>query len=910
MKHLVYIIFLWLFCLHIFAQSTHPRILVKPSDKEIILQKMDQQLWAKSIYDSMVSKLQPYVDRHQSDPEWILSRYLMNWAPGKRYTQFFSDEDGTKLIDWLGDAPVPTVRVTTHKRGPVSKNGYAFRVPSIDNLIPYDTTYMMRLQTDANEWEWTDPQSIIGSINGRINQLALEAAIVYWLTGMEKYAVFAADILNQWARGSIHQNPIEGPCRTGFLDIQTLGDRNYEDLILVYDFLYDFMKSKGYEMSYYEIVFNKIAHTMAFRGYWNNNWYAAQTSTLVYAALALEDKTQRDNYLQYVLTRDTINGSCGRYCLASTVKNWLTHDGHWKEPGGYHTFPVTHLLTASLALENNGYEIFKKFPTLFDASYVMLKYAFPNYQASSFGDTGRPNQSPALLEIGIKMAEKYNPEKMKSLLSVMDVLIEKGLYQREESGFMGLLCYIPSIPSGSNIVYTWPRSGALDFARCYLQRNNMSKEHGLMYVVQGASYNHNHANGMSMELYGAGYVMGIDPGNGLNYEDTMHINYYAQWAAHNTVVADARSASIPYFRGGGGTKHIGQVELSAMEPLADRQAVSAFCSFTDTRYTDISTGTNQQRTMTIIRTSDTTGYYIDIYRSDNQESNQYLYHNIGNSIRLTDMQNKQLALWTCNYPISKFPATPADPSGFRMMKEYQTSGIRQEATCAVFTMDEQSPKAYMQVLMPGESDREYMIAQAPSARTASQQYSRKPTPTFICQQYGEAWSRPFVAIYEPYRGENGRTVIQVESMKQKSSSKFTCLKVINHSVTEQYIFQSTDRNIAYKIAYGNFKGTFAVVSLKGKQPEYLYLGAGQELSFGEYSIKIAFPDGAANLAIGRDGYIISCNQPTDVMIPNTKIKKLICKKGNTDMELKYVATKSGISFSVPAGSEMQLRIIK
>ena len=86
--------------------------------------------------------------------------------------------------------------------------------------------------------------------------------------------------------------------------------------------------------------------------------------------------------------------------------------------------------------------------------------------------------------------------------------------------------------------------------------------------VQGATYNHNHSNGMSMELYGAGTVQGIDPGNGPTYEHPMHVNYYTQWAAHNTVVAAGASTSVTPFRGGGGTKRIGQVELVSMEPVS------------------------------------------------------------------------------------------------------------------------------------------------------------------------------------------------------------------------------------------------------------------------------------------------------------------------------------------------------
>jgi hypothetical protein len=189
---------------------------------------------------------------------------------------------------------------------------------------------------------------------------------VYWLTGNETYAVFAADLLNQWARGAYYQNPIHGPCRTGFLSIQTLGDGRYEAMTLAYDFLYDFLRRNKYEMSYYQPVFEKIAHTMTFRGYWNNNWFAAQTPAMIFAALSLEDKSRRDFYLDFYLNRDTISGACGHLALPSVVSKWLTPDGHWKEPGGYHNFPVSSLLVSAVAMEKNGYTVFGKFHGCFD----------------------------------------------------------------------------------------------------------------------------------------------------------------------------------------------------------------------------------------------------------------------------------------------------------------------------------------------------------------------------------------------------------------------------------------------------------------------------------------------------------------------------------------------------------------
>ena len=127
-----------------------------------------------------------------------------------------------------------------------------------------------------------------------------------------------------------------------------------------------------------------------------------------------------------------------------------------------------------------------------------------------------------------------------------------------------------------------------------------------MVGVQGATYNHNHCNGMAMELYGLGEVMGIDAGTGPNYEHPLHRNYYSQWAAHNTVVAAGSSSSVP-FSGSAGAKSIGQIELAAMEPMPDKEAVSPGYSFTDTRYFDKSTNPNQSRALAIVRTSETTG---------------------------------------------------------------------------------------------------------------------------------------------------------------------------------------------------------------------------------------------------------------------------------------------------------------
>ena len=875
---------------------SHPHILVSPEDRKIVISKIDNNQWAKSIYSEMFNNVRPYVERHVRNPEWILSRYLMNRVPGKRYTNAVSDRSGGKLVGWSGDAPYPTVRVSPHMRAPSTPTGGSYRRPSINELIPYDTSrFMTLLNLETSRMERIDPQSFAGDINGEINDLALDAAIIYWLYGDSRYARFAADLINQWARGAYYQVPIEGPCRTGFLDVQTLGDAAHRSIILAFDFLKPFMEANGYNMTYYESVFEKFASTLAFRGFWNNNWYAAESSTMVFASLSLENADKREYYLSFFLTRDTISGGCGQLALPSTVEKWLTHDGHWKEPGGYHNFPVGNLLLSSHALEKNGYDIFRKFPALFKASYAMLKYSFPNLTVSAFGDTGRASQSAESLEIGILAAIKYEQPELPEMLASMNKLIEGGKYRRENSGFIGLLCYLPEIPSAQT-TYSWPRSGTLDFAKFFLQRNGMDPEYGLMYGVQGASYNHNHNNGMAMELYGCGEVMGIDAGTGPNYEHPYHVNYYSQWAAHNTVAAAGASTSVP-FSGNAGRKDIGQIELAGMEPSADKPAVSDYCSFTDTRYFDKSTGTSQSRTMGIIRTSEKSGYYIDIYRSDNKISNNYIYHNIGDTVLILNEKREPVSASACEYPV-----TGKDYPGFRFYTGVRKADSGPGSRIMLFHSGKSvNDEIFMQVILPVRAEgREYYTGKSMRTRTSGRQFSGKKLPLFTMRDRGPSVDRPFIALFEPFAGKDKYSVGSVVSEVLSGPSKASLLKVSNMNGSNQVIFQSVDNKTPLKGDNWSFSGYFGVAGLLGDKLQYLYLGSGSELRYGSLAILPRSAEGSANLEINGSSLIISCNQSTEIRLPLQKVKQAFLISEGKRTKLRVLQNDSGIAFMVPA----------
>ena len=132
MKNILVIFIFWMGCMLAVQAQQHPCVYVSPSDKVTVRQKVKNEPWAGEAFAAIRSKVEKYVDRHQTDPEWIISRLAMYWKEGERYTQCY-----LKKQNWdrgEGNAPVPTVRMP----GMRTWNKYA-NVP-LEQRIPYNET--------------------------------------------------------------------------------------------------------------------------------------------------------------------------------------------------------------------------------------------------------------------------------------------------------------------------------------------------------------------------------------------------------------------------------------------------------------------------------------------------------------------------------------------------------------------------------------------------------------------------------------------------------------------------------------------------------------------------------------------------------------------------------------------------
>ena len=126
------------------SSLSHPRLLISVEDRGEILQKIENEAWAKKVWESILLEIDPLVERHKSDSQWIVSRMSMYWKEGERYTQCYIKKQNWDYGE--GNAPVPTVRLP----GMRIWNNY-INVPLEERLILSESGEMLGIDRSSDD---------------------------------------------------------------------------------------------------------------------------------------------------------------------------------------------------------------------------------------------------------------------------------------------------------------------------------------------------------------------------------------------------------------------------------------------------------------------------------------------------------------------------------------------------------------------------------------------------------------------------------------------------------------------------------------------------------------------------------------------------------------------------------------
>lgn len=884
-------------------KTGHPRILTDKEGQEYIKQKISTVSWAKTTFAAIKSRVDPYVDRHQSDTGYIVSRLQMYWKT--HFTNVYVQND--KFVRADGHAPIPTVRFAGARDWATS-----YRSPSIENIKPYsDSTLIYLVNGKTNKWEWADPSvtgQIIENINRNILALARDAAFMYWYTGEVKYAKFSHDIFKTYMYGMYYLNPPIDIGKTntiiGLQTFEVIHDSHLEVVSLCYDFLYDYFKSNQDEVKTYTAVLKKWINQIIVNGS-GGNWNIFQAKFISHAALALENN---DSYsdkmgMQYYLDLVFNKTSSHQVALTTAINTFDPTTFLWNEAPGYSMNVSSSLLDIIILVDRvTKNNLLEQLPVLKKSVPANAQYLFPFLLSSGWGDTdyiGIPAES---IERLISISRQYgNTTDEDYYTRLLDMQFGKTYNRPPSKDLYSLFQYVDELKPLS-------KPGELkDFASpaiyvpgisLFYQRNGFDKIHGLAATTIGKSGGHSHFNGISIELSGKGYALGVESGRGASYWTQDHAQYNSKYPAHNTVVVNGKSAS------GNAFKLLGNYPASQQNEEYFPQI-----NYVNVYLDETTTNSDQQRLTSIIRTSDSTGYFIDIFRSRQRAGgdvkHEYFYHNQGvfANTTITDNSNAPLPL----QPTKDLTSAGNQLPGYDYFTN-EKSIVYDKDFNTVFRFLVSGVETTMKMWMKGFPGRKIYLAEGPQAGGFDffpASIRNLTIPVVIVKQEGEAWTKPFVGVFEPYSSTEPLSVKSISSFSPSAvSGDFAGLEVTSNNLNKEFIFSSV--NESDKVSYNGmeFEGSFGVISERGKQLKYLFLGNGHHLSQEAYGLTSTGTSTNAVLAIENGKLYFTSQGAVTITIPDNYPKGDVAVKikGSTSITgtRKKINSVPVIMFDLPS----------
>ena len=721
----------------------------------------------KKVEDPEITKLKAKIENVMSQvdkqPDWLYSRLQMFWKTNASDVfvngEAFAHPGGERAAE-------PTVKYNG-TRGFESQ----YNRPKLEDLVPYDddeqgnVTYINKVTGKMEETSPAKTGCNIAGVNRYIIGIARDAARIYAATGDMRYGQMAAKVFDVYMKGIAYRNvPIDlnhGHQQTlvGMTTFEVIHEDVINELTQMYPLIKNLVKE---DQAIIESGFKKWAENIIANGVPHNNWNLFQADFIVKIALVLQDNQAyadgkgKQYYLDYIVNQNSIR----QWSMNKLIDfGFDANSKTWYESPGYSTTVLSSICDfANMLDEKAGIDLFKQRPILTEAVKTSAEYLFPNRMIAGFGDT-----HPGYLNTGgINHILKYaTRHKNKNLISEMNLLknaVAPKAPISEIEKYTSTLFYAPNV--------SW-----------IAMRSGMDKQHDLMASINASLGNHQHANGISLELYGKGYVLGPDAGIGRSlYSGLDYLEYYSQMPAHNTVVVDGVSsypvmmsqhafkvvASYPEVsKEQPASKKLSEWKLSGdnASPLKDKM------TYATVSFIEPETQALQQRTTAIVKTSNKGGFYIDVFRSKKIEGgdkiHDYFYHNLGQEMKVMDAASGQ--------PLDMKPTEELafagghlyaysyiyDKKSAEMQNSVKTQFVTKILDDKVVEAMDGQREITMTMWMKKDENRTIFQALSPVnleyERMPNQPYKvdEQPVLTFVARQKGEAWNHPFVCVYEP-----------------------------------------------------------------------------------------------------------------------------------------------------------------
>jgi hypothetical protein len=807
-----------------------PSIWVKPADRIDIIRKVNTQEWAKSLYFQL----------------------------GRQAVSVASDDVAIRRKNL---ETLPFIWVNGKSKTPI---------------LPF-----FRIEGGGSREQ---QNAIIKSLHDGV-----DCGVMYFLTQEEKYAKCGADILYTLIN-SLKGMPIS-EIKNHNAGWMYPNDHLYESRVIgaqlpiIYDFVHQYLKKGGkvYDVASRSLVvfnfddaqdvFKTYIDLALNRGLYDSNWPVLESSSLVHNILALDDATEIKKYLAYYTHLDTKNQAS----LKKVSEKFVNEGDIWPESFGYsrHVASFSVYLMTLLDRYDPNLKLGSKYPNIPLAFKSFYDLQFPNEDYPFMGDGHRSyDVMYTAIEKAYSLAKlNSNNEQLEFFGDFLNASIKSGDYNRgklKARSFYPSPYYTPTqllwfenelASTGSvDIARPRPRTKRLDFAGINIQRNisesNPVKD-SLMGFIGGGSYIHGHASGIDMELYGQGYVLGVTAGKSI-YKTDIHENYYRIFASHNTVISNGASAS----KGGWIQLGIEPVIQAISEPAVGEMGVSSNYSVTRSTFFDkhnLVTPAKHQRTLALIRLSDTSGYYLDIFKAKNDSSNDpdknassqefhdYIYRNIGESVnilnngkkvRLKNDKQRYQASTSLPWKVQRKYRHP----GWHFFESVKSNNVSLSSFEALFeARNLGKDDIVMKASIPGGFKTQITTVMSPKAHGVPKAYKEKSLPAMVLRRTGDAWNSPFVVAYESQSKGNRYAIQSIDNLIDNGVFKGAKVNVeVDGKALTQYIISQDHLDDTYENKELNitFTGQFAVITVNNQNTLVdMYIGSGKSLSFGDDTLQ-------------------------------------------------------------------------